>query len=85
MPVRCSTTPQPDPAGARPHLVAGLLAAAQAVEHHEISRCATLITWAGKLGHKDAVKLLQQALQEEKKTDELLARLAEQSLHQQAA
>ena len=36
----------------------GLLAAAQAVEHYEISRYRTLKTWAGKLGMKDAVKLL---------------------------
>ena len=41
-----------------PALDAGLLAAAQAVEHYEISRYGTLKTWAEKLGHKDAVKLL---------------------------
>jgi Domain of unknown function (DUF892)/Domain of unknown function (DUF4142) len=43
-----------------PALDAGLLAAAQAVEHYEISRYGTLQTWAGKLGHKDAVKLLDE-------------------------
>ena len=47
---------------ANPALDAGLLAAAQAVEHYEISRYGTLKTWAGKLGMKDAVKLLDQTL-----------------------
>jgi ferritin-like metal-binding protein YciE len=67
-----------------PALEAGLLAAAQAVEHYEISRYGTLVTWANQLGKKDAVKLLQQTLAEEKKTDELLSKLAEQSVNQQA-
>src|ERR1700712_1607631 len=57
-------------------LDAGLLAAAQAVEHYEISRYGTLKTWAGKLGLKDAVKLLDQTLAEEKKTDDALTKLA---------
>jgi ferritin-like metal-binding protein YciE len=47
-----------------------LLAAAQAVEHYEISRYGTLKSWAGKLGMKDAGRLLDQTLAEEKKTDE---------------
>jgi ferritin-like metal-binding protein YciE len=42
-----------------------LLAAAQAVEHYEISRYGTLKTWAGKLGLQDAVKLLDETLAEE--------------------
>jgi ferritin-like metal-binding protein YciE len=50
-----------------PALDAGLLAAAQAVEHYEISRYGTLKTWAATLGHKDAVKLLDETLSEEKK------------------
>ena len=50
-------------------LDAGLLAAAQAVEHYEISRYGTLKTWAEQLGMKDAAKLLDRNLQEEKKTD----------------
>ena len=50
-------------------LDAGLLAAAQAVEHYEISRYGTLKQWATQLGMKDAAKLLDQTLQEEKKTD----------------
>ena len=55
-----------------PALDAGLLAAAQAVEHYEISRYGTLKAWAGKLGLKDAVKLLDETLAEEKKTDDAL-------------
>lgn len=66
-------------------LEAGLLAAAQAVEHYEISRYGTLVTWANQLGHKDAAKLLQETLAEEKKTDELLSKLAQQSVNQKAA
>src|SRR5271157_303981 len=50
-------------------LDAGLLASAQAVEHYEMSRYGTLKTWAGQLGMKDAAGLLDQTLQEEKKTD----------------
>ena len=52
-----------------PALDAGLLAAAQAVEHYEISRYGTLKTWAGELGMDKAVKLLDATLSEEKKTD----------------
>jgi ferritin-like metal-binding protein YciE len=53
-----------------PALDAGLLAAAQAVEHYEISRYGSLKTWAQELGLKQAVQLLGQTLAEEKKTDE---------------
>jgi ferritin-like metal-binding protein YciE len=65
-------------------LDAGLLAAAQAVEHYEISRYGTLRTWATQLGMTDAAKLLEQTLEEEKKTDELLTRLAEAAVNQKA-
>jgi ferritin-like metal-binding protein YciE len=58
-------------------LDAGMLAAAQAVEHYEIARYGTLKQWANQLGIKDAVRLLDQTLQEEKKTDESLTSLAE--------
>lgn len=68
-----------------PALDAGLLAAAQAVEHYEISRYGTLKTWAGELGLTDAVRLLDQTLQEEKKTDVALSELAEASVNQEAA
>jgi len=58
-------------------LDAGLIAAGQAVEHYEISRYGTLRSWAQQLGMRDAAKLLDQTLAEEKKTDELLTQLAE--------
>ena len=58
-------------------LDAGLIAAGQAVEHYEISRYGTLRTWARQLDMRDAVKLLDQTLAEEKKTDQLLTELAE--------
>ena len=60
-----------------PALDAGLLAAAQSVEHYEISRYGTLIAWANQLGFSNSVKLLKQTLAEEKKTDEALVALAE--------
>jgi ferritin-like metal-binding protein YciE len=66
-------------------LDAGMLAAAQAVEHYEISRYGTLKQWAQQLGMKDAVKLLDQTLQEEKKTDETLTTLAEAAVNLAAA
>jgi len=68
-----------------PALDAGLLAAAQAVEHYEISRYGTLKTWAGKLGYKDAVKLLGETLAEEKKTDDALSKLAASAVNAEAA
>ena len=63
----------------------GLLAAAQAVEHYEISRYGTLRTWAHTLGLKDAVKLLDQTLAEEKKTDDALSKLALSAVNAEAA
>src|ERR1700751_281255 len=58
-----------------PALDAGLLAAAQAVEHYEISRYGTLKTWAEHLSMNDALKLLDQTLAEEKKTDEIVSKI----------
>ncbi len=55
---------------------AGLLAGAQAVEHYEIARYGTLIAWAKVLGYNAAVPLLEQTLEEEKKTDQLLTKLS---------
>lgn len=66
-------------------LDAGLLSAAQAVEHYEITRYGTLKAWAKQLGKKDAAELLDQTLKEEKETDQLLSRLAERSLNKKAA
>jgi ferritin-like metal-binding protein YciE len=68
-----------------PALDAGILASAQAVEHYEISRYGTLIAWANQLGMKDSAKLLGQTLDEEKKTDILLTKLAEQAVNRKAA
>jgi len=59
-----------------PALDAGLLAAAQAVEHYEISRYGTLRTWAEELGMPDAVALLDATLKEEKATDAALTTIA---------
>jgi ferritin-like metal-binding protein YciE len=67
-----------------PALDAGLLAAAQAVEHYEISRYGTLKTWAEELGHTDVVKLLNATLSEEKKTNDALTQLAETEVNQHA-
>jgi ferritin-like metal-binding protein YciE len=66
-------------------LDAGLLSGAQAVEHYEIARYGTLKAWATKLGMTEAARLLDQTLQEEKKTDQLLSKLAVSSLNQKAA
>ena len=67
-----------------PALDAGLLAAAQAVEHYEMSRYGTLRTWAAELGLNDAVRLFEQTLEEEKKTDATLTKIAETVVNQQA-
>jgi ferritin-like metal-binding protein YciE len=66
-------------------LDAGLIAAAQAVEHYEISRYGTLKQWALQLGMKDAARLLDETLQEERKTDVSLTTLAEASVNLAAA
>jgi ferritin-like metal-binding protein YciE len=68
-----------------PALDAGLLAAAQAVEHYEISRYGTLKAWAMKLSMSEAAKLLDQTLSEEKKTDDTLTRIAEKAVNYRAA
>ena len=62
-------------------LDAGLLAAAQAVEHYEISRYGTLRTWAEELGMDEAAELFEATLNEEKTTDQLLTKLAETSVN----
>ena len=64
---------------------AGLVAAAQSIEHYEISRYGTLAAWAQQLGMKNAPKLLQQTLEEEKKADRQLSELALQKINQKAA
>jgi len=67
-----------------PALDAGLVSAAQAVEHYEIARYGTLKRWAEQLGLNDAVKLLDQTLTEEKNTDKSLTGLADSMVNQQA-
>jgi len=67
-----------------PALDAGLIAAAQAVEHYEITRYGTLIAWAQKLGMSDAAELLQETLDEEKATDQTLTELAESAVNEYA-
>ena len=67
-----------------PALDAGLLAAAQAVEHYEITRYGTLKRWAQVLGLDEAVKLLDETLQEESQTDEDLTKLADARINDAA-
>ena len=58
-------------------LDAGLIAAGQAAEHYEMARYGSLRAWAQQLGYSEAVKLLDQTLNEEKQTDQKLTQLAE--------
>jgi ferritin-like metal-binding protein YciE len=66
-------------------LDAALIAAAQAVEHYEITRYGTLIAWAKQLGRPDCANVLQQNLDEEKATDAKLTSLAERNVNVKAA
>ena len=66
-------------------LDAGLIAAAQAVEHYEIARYGTLKTWAQQMGLNDAARLLDQTLREEIATDQKLTQLAEAEANRKAA
>jgi ferritin-like metal-binding protein YciE len=66
-------------------LDAALIAAAQAVEHYEITRYGTLIAWAKMLGRDDCASVLQQNLDEEKATDEKLNTMALRSVNRKAA
>jgi ferritin-like metal-binding protein YciE len=63
----------------------GLIGAAQAVEHYEISRYGTLKKWAQELGHREAARLLDATLAEEKQTDTLLSKLASNKINLRAA
>jgi ferritin-like metal-binding protein YciE len=67
-----------------PALDAGLLSAAQSVEHYEITRYGTLSTWANELGLDEAIALIEENLNEEKNTDEALTELAETVVNQEA-
>jgi len=63
---------------------AGLIAAAQRIEHYEIAGYGTVRTYAELLGDKEAARLLQQTLDEEGKTDKMLTRIAEDTINVQA-
>ena len=67
-----------------PAMDAGLVAAAQAVEHYEIARYGTLIAWAKQLGMSEAVELLEATLEEESATDETLSALGEGGVNERA-
>jgi len=66
-------------------LDAALAAAAQAVEHYEMSRYGTLVAWAKQLGRSDCASMLEQTLQEEKAADQKLTKIAESQLNPRAA
>jgi ferritin-like metal-binding protein YciE len=66
-------------------LDAALIAAAQAVEHYEITRYGTLVAWAKQLGREDCAALLQQNLDEEAATDAKLTKLATGGINRKAA
>jgi ferritin-like metal-binding protein YciE len=66
-------------------LDAGLIGAGQAAEHYEIARYGTLIAWAKQLGKPQIARLLHETLEEEKKADALLTKIAERSVNQHAA
>ena len=68
-----------------PALDAGLLAAAQAVEHYEIARYGTLKAWARQMGQNEIVKLLEATEKEEVATDQALSKLGLQSVNLKAA
>lgn len=66
-------------------LDAALIAAAQAVEHYEMTRYGTLIAWAKSLGRDDCAQVLGQTLAEEKAADDKLTQIAERGVNQAAA
>ena len=66
-------------------LDAALIAAAQAVEHYEMTRYGTLVAWAKQLGRSDCASVLQQNLDEEKAADKKLTALAEANVNRKAA
>ena len=66
-------------------LDAGLIAAAQAVEHYEIARYGTLLAWAKQLGLSEAEGLIEETLVEEENTDQVLSELAEDDINPAAA
>jgi ferritin-like metal-binding protein YciE len=67
-----------------PALDAAIIAANQGIEHYEMARYGTLRTWAQQLGMTEAAQLLEETLEEEKKTDALLTEMAESLANQEA-
>ncbi len=63
---------------------AGLIAAAQAIEHYEIARYGTLRAWARQLGLSEVSELVERSLDEETDTDELLSEIAETAINPEA-
>lgn len=63
---------------------AGIISAAQKVEHYEIASYGTLRNLAGVLGYTEAAELLEATLNEEKNADSLLSQIAESSINQAA-
>ena len=66
-------------------LDAAIIAAAQAVEHYEITRYGTLATWASQRGRDDCAAVLAETLEEEKEADEILTEVAEGRINAEAA
>lgn len=66
-------------------LDAALIAAAQAVEHYEITRYGTLMAWAEEAGREDCARLLKQTLDEERAADKKLTQIAESEVNLKAA
>jgi ferritin-like metal-binding protein YciE len=66
-------------------LDAAIIAAAQAVEHYEITRYGSLVAWANQLGRSDCATILKQNLEEEKAADKKLTMLAESNVNRRAA
>jgi ferritin-like metal-binding protein YciE len=67
-----------------PVLDAGLISAAQHVEHYEIAGYGSVRTWAEQLGYPEHARLLQETLEEERKADQLLTQLAVRSINMKA-
>jgi len=63
---------------------AGVIAAAQALEHYEIARYGTLVAWARRMGERDIMRLLQQSLREEHNANHILNELAEEAINAEA-
>ncbi len=63
---------------------AGIITAAQKTEHYEIAGYGSVCTFAEQLGYRDQAELLKQNLNEEKKADELLTKIAERHINKEA-